>query len=77
MLDIPKNEIDKHIGKRIQLGRKLYLGSDEKQLAEVVGISLYKLKNYEAGKSSISATTLNKIAKKCGVPFSYFFVGLE
>ncbi|GAA6210640.1 hypothetical protein NBRC116602_03800 [Hyphomicrobiales bacterium 4NK60-0047b] len=75
MLEIPKNEIDIHIGKRIQLGRKLYHGMDEKRFAEVMNISLYKLKKYEEGRSSIPALTLNEIAKKLNVTFSYFFIG--
>jgi len=77
MLDIPKNKIDRHIGERIQLGRKLHLGMDEIRFSEAVGISLYKLKQYEAGRSSIPASTLNEIAIKIGVPFSYFFIRLE
>ncbi len=77
MPDFRKNEIDRHIGKRIQLGRKLYLGIDEKRFSEAVGVSLYRLKQYEAGRSSIPALTLDKIAKKFGVSFSYFFIGLE
>jgi transcriptional regulator with XRE-family HTH domain len=77
MLDIPKNEIDRHIGKRIQFGRKLHFDSDEKRLAEAVNMSLYKLKQYEEGRSSIPALTLNEIAKKLDVPFNYFFIGLE
>lgn len=74
---IPKNEIDRYIGDRIELGRKLYLGMDQKRLAEAIGISLYRLKNYEAGKTSIPALTLDKIAKKIGVPFNYFFESME
>lgn len=69
-------EAYKLIGQRMRIRRTL-LGIDQKRLAEMAGISLYKLKRYEAGESTIPASTLIDIAKILRIPFGYFFNKLE
>ena len=64
------------IGLRIRLCRILH-GMERGELAGAVGISLYKLRRYEAAESKIHASTLEDIAREFGVTSGYFFEGID
>lgn len=61
----------KEIGYRITIARE-EAGMNQKDLAEIVGISQATLSNYEKGKRRVYLPQLQKIADTLGKPLEYF-----
>ena len=68
--------MDTHVGKRIRHQRWMN-GTTQQQLAEIVGINLQQIQEYESGMRRISAFLIREIADALMVPASSFFEGLE
>lgn len=67
--------VDKHVGARIRLRRKL-LGLSQSALGDALGLTFQQIQKYERGGNRVSASKLYDAAKTLGVPVSYFFEGL-
>ncbi len=67
--------INRHIGRRIRLGRLLQKASLEK-MAEHMGVSYQQLQKYELGRNRVSVPRLIQIAVFQEVPITFFFEGL-
>jgi transcriptional regulator with XRE-family HTH domain len=61
----------KEIGYRITIARE-EAGLNQKELAEILGISQATLSNYEKGKRRLYLSQLQKIADALGKPLQYF-----
>lgn len=66
-------DIDKAIGKRIQLRRR-ELGYSADKLSELIGISQQQLSRYERGANKINVAHLVNIAVYLDTPISWFFL---
>jgi transcriptional regulator with XRE-family HTH domain len=66
------SNIDKHIGNRIKLQRKL-LGLSREKLGNHIGLSSQQIQKYEAGISAVKPSTLFKIAEILSLDPNYFF----
>jgi transcriptional regulator with XRE-family HTH domain len=64
--------IDRHVGARIRLRRKLF-GRSQEQLAEALGLTFQQVQKYERGANRVSASKLFGIAKYLEVDVGYFF----
>lgn len=69
------NAVDRHVGMRIRLRRRLLRFSQEK-LADSLRITYQQLQKYEQGSNRVSASKLYDIAAGLQVPVGYFFEGL-
>ena len=69
------NEIDQHIGKRMQLRRNM-LGLSLKDLAQACGVTFQQIQKYETADNRISASRLFEIGTIMQTPVSFFFMGL-
>lgn len=74
MAKLAVTEVDKSIGKKIQIRRK-ELGLTAAELSEQVGISQQQLSRYERGTNKINVTHLFNIAYITSTPISWFFAG--
>lgn len=72
MVQLVSSEIDKLIGKRIQLKRR-EKGYSAEKLSEYVGLSQQQLSRYERGTNKINVTHLVNIALFLNTPISWFF----
>ncbi|BBN60214.1 helix-turn-helix domain-containing protein [Hydrogenovibrio marinus] len=72
MAKLAVTEVDKSIGKKIQIRRK-ELGLTAAELSEKVGISQQQLSRYERGTNKINVTHLFNIAYITRTPISWFF----
>lgn len=68
--------IDRHIGSRVRLRRKV-LSISQYSLAFDLEISFQQLQKYESGENRISASRLYEISKILSVSPYFFFEGLE
>ncbi len=66
----------KEIGYRIQIARE-EAGYNQKELAEILGISQASLSNYEKGKRRVYYPQLQAIANAIGRPLEYFMRPIE
>lgn len=73
MAQLQSDEIDKMIGKRIQLKRREHKYSADK-LSELIGISQQQLSRYERGTNKINVSHLVSIANFLDTPISWFFL---
>jgi transcriptional regulator with XRE-family HTH domain len=64
--------IDRHVGNRLRLARKLHNLSQE-AVAEHLGVTFQQVQKYENGVNRISAGRLHQAAAVLDVPVSYFF----
>jgi transcriptional regulator with XRE-family HTH domain len=69
------NPIDVHVGKRIRM-RRLFLGMNQTDLADALGLTFQQVQKYEHGANRVSASRLSATADILGVPISFFFRGL-
>jgi transcriptional regulator with XRE-family HTH domain len=67
--------IDVHVGRRIRT-RRLFLGINQKTLADALGLAFQQVQKYESGANRVSASRLSAIADALGVPLSFFFIDL-
>ena len=68
-------DIDRHVGGRIR-ERRIMLGLNQRQLAELIGVSFQQVYKYERGTNRVSAGGLYLIAQALGVDVGYFFGGI-
>ena len=66
------SNIDKHIGNRIKLRRKL-IGLSREKLGNHIGVSSQQIQKYETGMSAIKPNNLCKVAEILSVDPNYFF----
>ena len=66
------SNIDKHIGNRIKLRRKL-IGLSREKLGNHIGVSSQQIQKYEAGMSAVKPSKLFKMAEILSVDPNYFF----
>ena len=66
------SNIDKHIGNRIKLRRKL-IGLSREKLGNHIGVSSQQIQKYEAGISAVKPSKLFKMAEILSVDPNYFF----
>jgi transcriptional regulator with XRE-family HTH domain len=66
------NPIDKHVGNRVRMRRKMLYMSQEK-LGDALGITFQQVQKYEKGTNRISASRLQHIAHILQVPAEFFF----
>ncbi len=70
------NKIDRHIGSRVRLRRKI-LNISQYSLSHDLEISFQQLQKYESGENRIAASRLYEIAKILNISPHFFFEGLE
>lgn len=68
--------IDRHVGARVRLRRKLLRISQE-ELADSIAVTYQQIQKYERGANRISASKLWLLSEELGVRIQYFFEGLE
>ena len=66
--------VDKHVGRRVRMRRKM-LGMSQEKLGDVLGITFQQVQKYENGKNRISASRLQHISQILQVPVPFFFEG--
>lgn len=70
------NDIDRHVGAKIQFQRKI-IGMSQASLADALGLTFQQIQKYEKGSNRVGAGRLYEIAKLLKVPVSYFYDGYE
>lgn len=70
--NIETNLIDKRVGARIRLRRRL-LGYSQEKLALALGLSFQQVQKYEKGTNRVGASRLFDIAQILQVPINFFF----
>lgn len=66
------SSIDKRVGGRIRLRRRL-LGYSQEKLALALGLSFQQVQKYEKGSNRVGASRLFDIAQILQVPINFFF----
>jgi transcriptional regulator with XRE-family HTH domain len=69
------NPIDRHVGARIRMRRKI-LGFSQEKLADSLGLTFQQVQKYEKGANRVSASKLYEIAAALQTQVAYFFDGL-
>jgi transcriptional regulator with XRE-family HTH domain len=67
--------IDRHVGARIRMRRKI-LGVSQEKLADSLGLTFQQVQKYEKGANRVSASKLYEIAAALQTQVAYFFEGL-
>jgi len=70
------DEVDLYVGARIRLRREA-LGTAPEKLAEAIGVSAARLRNYETGAERISASRIYAIATALDIAVCWFFDGVD
>lgn len=70
-----ENPIDKELGRRLR-GRRRLAKVSQIQLADQLGLTSRRIRDYERGAERIAADKLFMIAKALDAPLSYFFENL-
>ena len=68
------NPVDKHVGSRVRMRRKM-LGMSQTKLGDALGITFQQVQKYEKGTNRIGASRLQHISHMLQVPVPYFFEG--
>ena len=68
------NPIDKHVGSRVRMRRKM-LGMSQTKLGDALGLTFQQVQKYEKGTNRISASRLQQLAHILQVPVTFFFEG--
>jgi transcriptional regulator with XRE-family HTH domain len=68
------NPIDKHVGSRVRMRRKM-VNLSQKRLGEALALTFQQVQKYEKGINRIGASRLQQIATILQVPVSFFFEG--
>ena len=66
------SDVDDQVGRRLRERRKA-LGTTQRTLGEVVGVSYQQVQKYENGSCRVSAVRLSEMARHLGVTLDYFF----
>jgi transcriptional regulator with XRE-family HTH domain len=69
-------DVDRQVGAHMR-ERRIMLGLNQQQMAELIGVTPQQLHKYEKGLNRVSAGRLYSIAQALGVEVSYFFEGLQ
>jgi transcriptional regulator with XRE-family HTH domain len=68
------NPVDKHVGSRVRMRRKM-LGMTQEKLGNGLGITFQQVQKYENGANRIGAGRLQHISHLLQVPVPFFFEG--
>jgi transcriptional regulator with XRE-family HTH domain len=68
------NPVDKHVGSRVRMRRKM-LGMSQGALGDGLGITFQQVQKYENGANRIGAGRLQHISHILQVPVPFFFEG--
>jgi transcriptional regulator with XRE-family HTH domain len=68
------NPIDKHVGSRVRMRRKMLAMSQEK-LGAALGLTFQQVQKYERGANRIGASRLQQMSHILQVPVAFFFEG--
>ena len=68
------NPIDKHVGNRVRMRRKM-LDMSQTKLGDALGITFQQVQKYENGTNRVSASRLQQMCHILQVPVSFFFEG--
>ena len=68
------NPVDKHVGSRVRMARKM-LGMSQEKLAEGLGLTFQQVQKYESGTNRIGASRLQHISHILQIPVPLFFEG--
>ena len=71
------NPIDKHVGSRVRMGRRM-LNMSQTDLGNALGLTFQQVQKYEKGSNRVSASRLQQLSKilQVTVPFGAVDVGL-
>lgn len=72
--ETPASAIDRHVGARIRMARKLR-GMSLKRLAALLNLTYQQVQKYERGHNRISAGRLYELISILEVPITFFFEG--
>ena len=67
--------VDRHVGKRLQLARKI-AGLSDVEIAKRLGITPQMLAKHELGISRLSAAQLFELSNALNIPTVWFFEGM-
>ncbi|MBA4801183.1 MULTISPECIES: helix-turn-helix domain-containing protein [Euryhalocaulis] len=70
------NPVDKHVGSRVRLRRKI-MNMSQESLGEALGVTFQQVQKYERGVNRIGASRLYAVSHVLEVPVGFFFEGLE
>ena len=68
------NPIDKHVGRRVRMRRKM-LAMSQTQLADALGLTFQQVQKYENGTNRMGASRLQQMSDTLQVPVEFFFEG--
>ena len=68
------NPVDKHVGSRVRMRRKMLAMSQEK-LGAALGVAFQQVQKYEKGTNRIGASRLQQMSDILQVPVEFFFEG--
>jgi transcriptional regulator with XRE-family HTH domain len=68
------NPVDKHVGSRVRMRRKM-LGMSQTKLGDALGITFQQVQKYEKGANRIGAGRLQHISHILQIPVPFFFEG--
>jgi transcriptional regulator with XRE-family HTH domain len=68
------NPIDKHVGSRVRMRRKM-LAMSQEGLCAALGLSFQQVQKYERGDNRIGASRLQHMSDILQVPVEFFFEG--
>jgi transcriptional regulator with XRE-family HTH domain len=68
------NPIDKHVGSRVRMRRRM-LDMSQTDLANSLGLTFQQVQKYEKGSNRIGAARLQHISQILQVPVPFFFEG--
>jgi transcriptional regulator with XRE-family HTH domain len=68
------NPVDKHVGSRVRMRRKMLAMSQEK-LAKALGLTFQQVQKYEKGMNRIGGSRLQQMSHILQVPVAFFFEG--
>ena len=68
------NVIDKHVGGRVRMRRKM-LGISQEKLGDGLGLTFQQVQKYEKGTNRMGASRLQHISQLLQVPVPFFFEG--
>jgi transcriptional regulator with XRE-family HTH domain len=68
------NPIDKHVGNRLRMRRRM-LDMSQTDLGNALGLTFQQVQKYEKGRDRIGASRLKHISQILQVPVPFFFEG--
>ena len=68
------NPIDKHVGSRVRMRRKI-LAMSQGKLGAALGLTFQQVQKYERGANRIGASRLQQMSHILQVPVEFFFEG--